>query len=225
MRVRPPEPEPGSDVGMRIVDNRGLPCPQPVVNTRRALQETGAPLVCLVDSEAARENVTRFATSQGYHVEAEGEGDTWRLTITRPGDARAEGLPGAGVVVPAAAPEPSPAAAARAGARVLLVGGDRLGRGPDELGAVLMRSFLYTLAELADPPDTLIFVNTGVRLTTRGSPVLEELGRLRYRGVEILSCGTCLDYFGLRDQLAVGRVTNMYEIAEKLTSGGPVLSL
>lgn len=203
---------------MRIVDNRGLPCPQPVINTRKALKETGGPVVSIVDNEAARENVTRFARSQGYEVEAVQDGGIWRLTITPPGGG------GQGVHVEHASPTGC-GDEANEGARVILVGTDRLGRGSDELGSVLMRSFLYTLTQLPSPPDTMIFINAGVRLTTEGSPVLDELGQLQDRGTEILSCGTCLDYFGLRDKLAVGRVTNMYEIAETLASPARVLSL
>lgn len=212
---------------MRVVDNRGLPCPQPVVNTRKALEETGGPVVSIVDNEAARENVTRFARSQGYEVEAVQEGGIWRLTITRPGSGgRAPGAAPAARVGPVSAPGPAAEAAAGAGgAQVILVGTDRLGRGSDELGAILMRSFLYTLTQLPSPPGCLIFVNAGVRLTTEGTPVLDELRELQRRGVEILSCGTCLDYFGLREKLVVGRVTNMYEIAETLTRHAGVLSL
>jgi len=231
----------------RVVDNRGLPCPQPVINTRRALMEGEGPVVCIVDNEAARENVARFARSQGYHVDVVQEAGTWRLTITRapdepPGDdavppaggpplraARPGGGGGEPAVVgpreqAARTTEAGPHAEVAAG-QVILVGTDRLGRGSDELGGVLMRSFLYTLTQLPSPPDTLIFVNSGVYLTTEGSPVLEELTQLQDKGTEILSCGTCLEYFQLKERLAVGRVTNMYEIAEKLLSPGRVLSL
>jgi len=231
---------------MRIVDNRGLPCPQPVINTRKALKETEGPVVSIVDNEAARENVTRFARSQGYEVEAVQEGGVWRLTITRPAAKQPAsdaipappapaGEPGAGqgagaersaVGRPAGELGSGGAEAARAGsAEVILVGTDRLGRGSDELGSVLMRSFLYTLTQLPSPPGTLIFINAGVHLTTEGSPVLDELRQLQDRGTEILSCGTCLDYFGLREKLAVGRVTNMYEIVETLTSPRRVIAL
>ncbi|MDI6823384.1 MAG: sulfurtransferase-like selenium metabolism protein YedF [Bacillota bacterium] len=226
---------------MRVVDNRGLPCPQPVINTRKALKETEGPVVSIVDNEAARENVTRFARSQGYEVEAVQEGGIWRLTIARP----AAKQPASDTISAPAAPAGQGAGAERptvarsagevgvsgaetgqaGGAQVILVGTDRLGRGSDELGSVLMRSFLYTLTQLPSPPGTLIFINAGVRLTTEGSPVLEELCQLHDMGTEILSCGTCLDYFGLREKLAVGRVTNMYEIAETLTSPCRVLAL
>lgn len=204
---------------VRIVDNRGLPCPQPVLNTRKALKETGGPVVSIVDNEAARENVTRFARTQGYEVEAAEEGGVWRLTISRPG----AGQP----LQPQRAGEAGVGSGEMDadGVHVILVGTDRLGRGSDELGTVLMRSFLYTLTQLSSPPDVMIFVNAGVNLTTEGSPVLGELHRLQDGGTEILSCGTCLDYFGLRDRLVVGRVTNMYEIVETLTSARRVLSL
>ncbi|MDI6895344.1 MAG: sulfurtransferase-like selenium metabolism protein YedF [Bacillota bacterium] len=222
-----------------MVDNRGLPCPQPVINTRKAVKESGGPVVSIVDNEAARENVTRFARSQGYEVEVVQEGGSWRLTITPPAVKQSEshvisdaaalaGQPGTGqpsVARPADETAVGGGGTGVGGVQVILMGTDRLGRGSDELGSVLMRSFLYTLAQLPSPPDALIFVNAGVHLTTEGSPVLDELRQLQDRGTQILSCGTCLDYFGLREKLVVGRVTNMYEIVETLASPGGVLTL
>ena len=80
-----------------------------------------------------------------------------------------------------------------------------VGRGSQELGAILMRSLLYTLTQRETPPRALLFLNAAVKLTCTGSPVLEDLDLLARRGVPILSCGTCLDYYRLKDSLAVGR--------------------
>lgn len=232
---------------IRVVDNRGLACPQPVLNTKRALEETGAPIICLVDNEAARDNVSRFARSQGYEVAvtvepAAGAGRLYHLLISRP---QAAGLqashlqtPGSQATrspaerpasVPAGqlsgTPADQPATAGATGGTVVFIGGDRLGRGSDELGGILMRSFLFTLTQLDPGPTALFFVNAGVNLTTEGSPVLSELQQLQERGTEILSCGTCLDFFHLKEKLVVGRVTNMYEIAERLTSASRLIQV
>jgi selenium metabolism protein YedF len=109
--------------------------------------------------------------------------------------------------------------AAAAGARVLIIGSDRLGDGPEELGRLLMRNFIITLLDLKNLPDRIFFLNTGVQLAVEGSEVLEALERLGNRGVEILSCGICLDYFGKKDKLKAGVVTNMFTTAESLMQG------
>jgi len=95
----------------------------------------------------------------------------------------------------------------------VFIDGETVGRGSEELGAILMRSFLYTLKELNPLPWRIIFINSGVKLAVEGSPYLTILGELIDMGSEIISCGTCLDYYQIKDKLAVGRISNMYEIA------------
>ena len=107
---------------------------------------------------------------------------------------------------------------------VFLVTAAHLGADP-ELGAILLRAFLHALSQSATKPARMIFLNTGVHLTTRGSPVLEVLGELAGAGVELLSCGTCLDYFGKREHLALGSVTNMHATVESLAGPGKVVTL
>lgn len=106
---------------------------------------------------------------------------------------------------------------------VLYIPSDRLGGGPEELGRVLLRSFLKTCKELPRAPWRALFLNSGIALTTEGSPLVDDLLALQERGTEILSCGTCLDYFGAKDRLRVGRVSNMTEIVHTLTTAGRVL--
>jgi selenium metabolism protein YedF len=87
-----------------------------------------------------------------------------------------------------------------------------------------MKSFLYALTQVENIKQ-MIFMNSGVFLTTEGSDVLESLKTMEESGVEILSCGTCLDYYGLKDKLAVGEVTNMYTAVELLTSAAKAVTL
>jgi selenium metabolism protein YedF len=111
------------------------------------------------------------------------------------------------------------------GAAVLLVSSDRLGEGPEELGRLLMKNFLITLLDVPEPPDRIFFVNTGVLLATAGSEVVEALEKLGNHGVEVFSCGVCLDFFGRREQLAAGAITNMFTIAESLLAARSVVRL
>jgi selenium metabolism protein YedF len=205
----------------KIIDAKGLACPEPVIRTKKALEEGGFDeLEIIVDNAAARDNVTRFAEFSKSAIissrEAEG---LFRIVI----------VPGSGPIPRDTAEanqsceEGQDVIAAKdargaAGATVLIPS-DRLGRGDDELGALLMKGFVYALAEADIPPKRIIFMNAGVRLSVASSLSLPDLKRLADKGVEILSCGTCLDFFKLKDQLAVGRISNMYEISGFLVEG------
>ena len=106
---------------------------------------------------------------------------------------------------------------------VVAVGSDRMGEGSEELGHILMKSFLFALTQLDDMPDKILFYNGGAKLTVEGSESLEDLKTLEEQGVEIMTCGTCLDYYGIKDKLAIGSVTNMYSIAETLQGAMSVI--
>jgi selenium metabolism protein YedF len=195
----------------KIVDARGLPCPQPVLLTRDALRESNT-VTIIVDSDTARHNVTRMAEKAGYTVRAEGQEDGVYLHISRS----------------EAAPEtaPAPAPAPSGGPLVLVVPSEFMGRGEhEELGQILIRGFLHTLNEVSPLPNVIIFFNSGVKLTVEGSPVLEDLCNLEAQGVQILICGTCLGYYGLKEKVAVGEISNMYTIAETMLQAGRVVSL
>ena len=108
---------------------------------------------------------------------------------------------------------------------VVTVSSDQMGRGDDELGHVLIRSFLHTLGEVEPAPDVVILFNNGVKLAVEGSAALEDLGRLERAGVRILLCGTCLGHFGLKDQVAAGEVSNMYAISGTMLGAAKVVNL
>ena len=195
----------------KVVDARGLACPQPVILTKRAMAEEEEEIITVVDDETSRDNVSRMAGKSGRSVTIEEKADGFYLHI------------GAGRTEPQSQSPAAPASVA--GPAVLLVGSDVMGRGPEELGWVLIRGFFHTLGETEPLPETIIFLNTGVRLVADSSPVLEDLRALQDAGVQILACGTCLDYFGLKGQVAVGQISNMYTIAETLLAAGKVISL
>ncbi len=106
---------------------------------------------------------------------------------------------------------------------VVLIPADKMGHGDDELGAKLMKAFIYSLTAVPDLPSHVILYNGGAHLSTEGAETVEDLKKLEDQGVEILTCGTCTDFFGITDKVAVGSVTNMYEIAEICTSSDNVI--
>jgi selenium metabolism protein YedF len=198
----------------KIVDVRGLPCPQPVILARQALAEGGFETYeIIVDNEASKENLLKFAAYSKCAVERVAANGTETRILLKPGEG------------PAVLPETREDFTCESASRpVVLITSDGIGRGDDELARLLMRGFLYTLAASDDPPRRIILMNGGVRLAVEGSESLENLRRLAERGVEVLACGTCLEFFKLTDRLAVGSITNMYEITEHVLKG-PVLSV
>jgi selenium metabolism protein YedF len=192
---------------METIDCRNLSCPAPVINVKKALQEH-AEIRVLLDDGAPRENVARFSRNRGCRVTEVRDGSGWILTIT------------------AAADTPRPASGAVSqGARVIMITSDRIGDGPEELGRLLMKNFIHTLLETGELPSRMLFLNSGVFLTCEGSDVLEALGKLHGMGVEIFSCGLCLDFFKTKEKLRAGATTNMLAIAEYLLAAGLVIKL
>ena len=195
----------------KTVDARGQACPQPVLLTRAALQESDAVLT-IVDNDTARQNVTRMAEKAGCVVQAEQRADGIYLSI------------GQAAAMPESAPA-APVSAPASGPLVLTIPGETMGRGDDELGHILIRGFFHALGQTTPQPNTIIFFNSGVKLVVEGSPVLEDLQALCGQGIEILACGTCLGHYGLKDKVVVGEVSNMYTIAETLLRAGKVVDL
>lgn len=194
------------------VDARGLACPQPVLLAKKATAENEEVTV-LVDNEIAVENIRRLAakTSCGFSV-TEREGGVREIALVRtgaagqaPADAGTEAGPSCGV---------SPGK--EGGPFVVVFSDNRMGRGDDVLGDVLIRTFIHTLLQLKPLPATIICYNAGVKLTVKDSAVLDDLRQLAQAGVDILVCGTCVNYFGLGDQIAAGRISNMYDILETM---------
>ena len=199
------------------IDCRGLACPQPVLETKKALEAPGAEEVrMLVDNPSSKENVKRFAESQGHQVSITEEKGVFELRI-RKGKGK-EGSESSGRRTEGVQCSVS-------SELVVFIDTDSLGRGSEELGRILMSSFLQTLGQSEVHPQKVILINGGVKLACDGSEVLEDLQELAAKGTEILSCGTCLDFFGIKKKLAVGKVSNMYEILNSLASAGKVIKI
>lgn len=193
------------------IDAKGLACPQPVVLTKKAL-ETSDTVMITVDNETARENVTRLGEKLGCAVHVEnGDSGTFNLTLSKSGD------------IPATLETSTPGKSSVTGPNVFVISASTMGSGDDELGALLMKAFIHTIFDLDYLPDSLIFYNTGVKLAVKDSDILDDLKKLESEGVEILVCGTCANFFNIKDDIAVGIVSNMYDIAGTMSKAGRIV--
>ena len=203
-----------------IVDARGLACPQPVILAKEAITKNEEVTV-LVDNPIAVENIRRLAekTACGFSVADKG-GGTLEIALTRKGVTDLKPVDSEAIAEEpsfASPPEKGP------GPFVVVLSDNHMGRGDDVLGDVLIRSFIHTLPQLKPPPDTIICYNAGVKLAAKDSAVLDDLQQLSQAGVDILVCGTCVNYFALGEQIAAGHVSNMYDIAETMAGASRLL--
>ena len=199
---------------MITVNALGDACPIPVVKTIQAIRELNNPeeVEVLVDNETAVQNLTKLAKQRNYAVKSEKlEDRKYRVLMTVDRVMKEEN-----------ASENEDALSCAPDVRrkniVVVISSSVMGNGDDELGAVLMKGFIYALTQQETLPSTILFYNGGAKLTCEEAPTLEDLKSLEAQGVEILTCGTCLNHYGLTEKLQVGCVTNMYVIAEKMTN-------
>lgn len=198
------------------IDARGLACPKPVIMTKKALDELKeGTITTIVDNEAAKINVSKLAKKLNYQYTAEKVSDKeFHVTITK-GEVLDTKLDTKVKIENEN----------NTGRATIVISNDKMGKGSDELGKILIKSFIYTLTESTPYPETIIFYNGGVKLTVEGSEVIDDLKKLQEEGVEIISCGTCLDYYGLKDKLLVGEISNMYSIVEKLKEASNTITI
>jgi selenium metabolism protein YedF len=201
----------------KTIDARGLSCPAPVLMAKEAVEKDHLDAVeVLVDNEAARENVSRFLGYQQFSVSTVPEGNDFKISARREGDA------------PEAIQEPEfscETATEHTQKIMVLITTDRLGFGDDELGRKLLISFIKTLKEMEDEFWRLVLVNNGVKLTIADSPVLEDLMAYEKEGLTILVCGTCLTHFGLLEAKKVGVTTNMLDIVTAMQLADKVINI
>lgn len=198
------------------IDAIGDVCPVPVVKAKKAWEKAaaGAILEVHVDNEAAVENLRRMTQNLGGGFTAVKQGEQHFTVRIEPG-AAGKGADHMEAETPGRPP-------VREG-MLAVIRSAVMGTGNDELGGILMKGYLYALSKLEVLPEKILFYNGGVTLTTEGSDSLEDLKAMEAMGVQICSCGTCLDYYHLRDRLQVGEVTNMYEIAEAMAGAAKII--
>jgi len=200
---------------MRTVDAKGELCPKPLIMTKKALGEMGdnETLEVLIDNETSMKNVTRFLTDNGFTPSVRTEGNVFHVLVNKTGE-MPESVP-VEDYCEIDLPQKSN--------YVVAFQRDRLGDGAEELGKILIKAFINTLPEATNQPKSLVFLNAGIFLALKNSPVIESLTKLERSGVKIFVCGTCLDYYGEKPNIGVGIVSNMYDILEQLSSASSVV--
>ena len=191
-----------------IVDARGLACPLPVVNTKNEIQgmKEGEQVEVLVDNEIAVQNLTKFANVRNHSIKAEKIDDNNYKVVITVGQ----------VSVEEKSDEVESCIPSQIRNDVVVIASGTMGNGEEELGKALMKAFIFALTKQDTYPDTILLYNGGAYLSCEGSDSLEDLKFLEAQGVKIATCGTCLNFYGLTDSLAVGSVTNMYDIVETM---------
>lgn len=190
---------------MRKLDARGLECPLPVVKTKELLKESSEAVEVLVDNETAVENLKKFAKVKGYDAVSSKVNEDYAVVISS-GEQVVEEEKADNILK----------------GQIVVLSSDSLGS-DKELGKILMKSFIFVLTKQDAFPETIIFYNEGVKITTQESDTVNDLLFLDSVGVEIVNCGTCLDFFKLKDDLKVGSITNMYDIVERMEKAEKVI--
>lgn len=212
------------------LDARGLLCPQPLIQTRRLLKTllAGECFQVIVDNEIAHLNLMTFFEDQGMNPECVAESGEWVITATCQTSGRQSGATentAGDDVVPVTKNTQPPVQSSDdlVSDYMVVLNSDRMGLGDDDLGSILIKGYLNTLKEIERKPSTIILYNGGARLAAEGSGADSALQALEALSVDIIVCGACVDFFELQGKLAAGRISNMYEIAEKIAVAGHVV--
>ena len=199
---------------MKEVNAKGLACPQPLILTKKAVENSEEKdFLVIVDNDTAVKNLEKFAKSSNLNFRFEKKSDNeFNVFVSKNSETNLQ--------------EPTTFCSAEASSdTVIAISKDFMGNGSEELGKILIKGFVYTSSEYEKLPKTMVFFNSGVKLTCEDSPCIDDLQKLQDKGVEIISCGTCLDYFGLKEKLLVGEISNMYTIYETLFNAGKVINI
>lgn len=191
------------------IDARGEVCPKPVIMTKKELDKyQGGVITTIVDNEVAKDNLSKLASSSGFSFTVDKKDGDYYVHISRDGE------PVVNVCIPDSFKD-----------MTIAIGSDKLGQGDGKLGDILMRSFIYTVKETTPWPSSIVLFNSGVNIVCREDQILEDLMEMEKGGVEILVCGTCLDYYDLKDQVRLGEIANMYSIYEKMRNANNTLNI
>lgn len=205
------------------IDSKGDICPIPIVKAKKALKniEGSGSVLIVVDNEIAKENLEKMAKELGYKYSSKTiNKEHYEVEIIKGEDLEnnSDSLKNQSNI-----DEEEQIIQSKTKNTLVVISSNTMGHGNDELGKVLIKGFIYALTELERLPNTIIFYNGGAKLTIKESLAIEDLQKLEQLGVEIFTCGTCLDYYGIKEKLAVGKITNMYSIVEKMNSADKII--
>ena len=202
---------------MKTLDLKGLKCPMPLIETKKALKELNQDesLKILIDNETSVKNVTHYLKDNGISLATNQKDSVWEIHIKRGNEDIEESVPEAYCNTS----EPTDKS------YIVVFGKDCLGEGSEELGNLLVGGMLTSTLEQDILPQKIIFINSGINLVTKGTLALSLLKELESKGVELITCGTCLDYFDKTDELEISRVSNMHEILESMINTGKVINI
>ena len=199
------------------VNGMGKNCPIPLIETKKAIKALTSPdtVEVMVDNNMAVKNITRFATDSGYKITTDKISDKEFKLIIEVNEIKSAESKITECV--------SFGATDNTGNIVIAIGSEKMGCGDEKLGKNLMKAFIYSVSQAEVHPKTMLFFNGGAHLTCEGSLSLEDLNNLKELGVNIKTCGTCLDFYGLKDKLKIGDVTNMYDIVTTMEEASLVI--
>jgi len=188
-----------------IIDVRGLPCPEPLLKVKQFIDKNESKAFeILLDTKSSYENLSRFLNKSGVKYKEKKDNGCFVFSVSGETSDILHKSEFVG----------AESISARYLTVTVILSSDVIGNGNDELGRVLMHAFLKTLPEIKPTVNTLIFMNSGVKLLCGDSEFLKALENLESKGIKLLACGMCLDFFNLKDELKIGNITNMYEICE-----------
>ena len=202
---------------MKVVDTKGQLCPAPLIAAKRALNETaaGESFIVLTDNRTSFDNLSRFLKDNKAECNVTESDGIWSLTVTKkttePVQSKPEEYCDTSI------------AHFQKGNYVVVISSDKMGEGDAELGHLLMTNFIKALKDIDKLPGKIVFYNNGVKLAVKSSPVIEHLRDLEKMGVELILCATCVNHYSLSNELGVGLVSNIYVIAEAMTTAGNII--
>ena len=205
---------------MNTIDARKLNCPQPLILTKNALEGGQNEILVLIDTDTAKQNILKYCNKMGYEAElTEQDGHTVikiNKTLSDSSQTTKElsNISETKIILQEADKK-----------KVYFIGTNLLGSGSEDLGKLLMKGFIYTITQVKPYPEAIIFLNSGVKLACENSDSIDDLNKLLQAGTKIVSCGTCLDFYQIKDKLKVGEITNMYDIVETISASNNVVSI
>lgn len=208
---------------MNTIDARKLNCPQPLILSKNALEAGETEIIVLVDNETPKLNILKYCNKMGYNAEATQKEDHIEIKINKLISSGSQTNEDSKEVSDISEVQITLQEANKK--KVYFIGTNLLGSGSEDLGKLLMKGFLYTLTQVKPYPEAMIFLNSGVKLTCENSDSIDDLNKLLQAGTKIVSCGTCLDYYQIKDKLKVGEISNMYDIVEILSASNDVMSI